>query len=119
MSMTKKIEGTTEAWESRELGADEEFVASVDHDDSLIEEAVGLQMISIRLQKSLLEELKMIANINGLGYQPLIKQALKRFVEGEKKMILKQLSSQQQAEAKAEAEAEAQAQAQAQEANVA
>ena len=92
--MTNKIEGTTEAWESRELGADEDFVASVDHDDALIEEAVGLQMISIRLQKSLLEELKLIANINGLGYQPLIKQALKRFVEGEKKMILKQLSRQ-------------------------
>ena len=94
MTKTNKIEGTPEAWESRELGADENFVASVDHDDALIEEAVGLQMISIRLQKSLLEELKLIANINGLGYQPLIKQALKRFVEGEKKMILKQLSRQ-------------------------
>jgi len=104
MSKAKKIEGTTEAWESRELGADEEFVASVDHDDGLIEEAVGLQMISIRLQKSLLEELKLIANINGLGYQPLIKQALKRFVEGEKKMILKQASRQAREREEAEAE---------------
>lgn len=94
MSKSKKIEGTTEAWESRQLGADEKFVASVEHDDALIEEAVGLQMISIRLQKSLLEELKMIANINGLGYQPLIKQVLRRFVEGEKKMILKQAARQ-------------------------
>lgn len=100
--MTKKIENTTEAWESRELGADENFVESVSLDDSLIEEAVGLQMISIRIQKTLLEELKMIASINGLGYQPLIKQALKRFVEGEKKMMLKQASR----EAKERAEAE-------------
>ena len=85
-----KIESTTEAWETGKLGSDEEFVrVDTDIDDKAIDEALELQMISIRLQKSLIEDMKMIAKINGLGYQPLIKQILKRFVDGEKKMMLR------------------------------
>lgn len=99
--MTKKIEkieSTDEAWESRKLGADEEFVESVTLDDLIIEEAVGLQAISIRLPKNLLEDLKLIASLNGLGYQPLMKQVLKRFVDGEKKRILRKEVTRQRKE---------------------
>jgi len=86
----EKIEGTAEAWESGALGMDDEFVkiSTLTIDD--IEDDLGLHAISIRLKKSLIEELKLIAQIHGLGYQPLMKQILQRFVDAEKKNILRQ-----------------------------
>ncbi|MES9901673.1 MAG: hypothetical protein ABW168_03195 [Sedimenticola sp.] len=90
MSKQNKIDDTPENWDDRTLGADEEFVRVAEEiDASSIDEAVGLQMISIRLQKTLLEDLKVIAKINGIGYQPLIKQILKRFTDAEKKIIIR------------------------------
>ena len=87
----EKIESTADAWETGQLGQDEAFVeVSKDIDQKMIDESLDLQMISIRLQKSLIEDLKMIAKLNGLGYQPLARQILTRFVEGEKKQLLKQ-----------------------------
>lgn len=88
MSDKIKIEGTPEAWDSGELGGDERFVKiATDVKDDLIDEALALQMISIRLQKSLIEDLKGIAQMHGLGYQPLIRQILKRFADCEKKQL--------------------------------
>lgn len=89
------IMASDEAWDERTLGADENFVkvADVGLTDSL-DEAAGTQLISIRLQKSLIEDFKMIASLNnGLGYQTLMKQILKRFAESEKKRILSELIS--------------------------
>jgi hypothetical protein len=92
--MAKKIVGTPEAWEDGSLGREEEFVrVSKDVDDSALNEAAGLQPISIRLQKSLIEDFKMIAEINGIGYQPLIRQVLKRFADSEKRRILREKSA--------------------------
>jgi predicted DNA binding CopG/RHH family protein len=54
-----------------------------------IQESLGLQMISIRLQKALIEDLKFIAKAHGIGYQPLIRDNLTRFVEHEKKQIIR------------------------------
>ncbi|MEH6578596.1 MAG: hypothetical protein V7731_16160 [Amphritea sp.] len=86
--MSKKIEGATEAWESGELGRSEEHAIASDIDMAALDEALELKAISIRMQKPLIEDLKMIAKIRGLGYQPLIKQVLRRFVEAEKKCLL-------------------------------
>jgi len=85
----KKIVGTDEAWESGQLGQDERFVQVAPAiDENLINESLDLQLISIRLQKSLIEDLKAIARINGLGYQPLMRQILTRFAEAEKRQML-------------------------------
>ena len=85
----KKIVGTDEAWESGQLGQDERFVqVAPTIDENLINESLDLQLISIRLQKSLIEDLKAIARINGLGYQPLMRQILTRFAEAEKRQML-------------------------------
>ena len=53
-----------ELWESGELGRDEEFVRKAQTSDDSLDEKLGLQMISIRLQKSLIEDLKDIAEKN-------------------------------------------------------
>jgi hypothetical protein len=48
-----------------------------------LDDALGLQMISIRLPKKLIEDLKLIAKKEGLGYQPLMRRVLLRFAEQE------------------------------------
>ncbi|WP_219625592.1 hypothetical protein, partial [Vibrio parahaemolyticus] len=84
-----------EAWESGKLGRNEEFVRKSNNDGEKLDDKLGLQMISIRLQKSLIEDLKDIAELNGIGYQPLMKQILKRFVDAEKKKILREMAIEQ------------------------
>lgn len=100
------IMGSDEAWDERALGCDEDFVKIADAGltDS-IDEAAGTQLISIRLQKSLIEDFKMIASLNnGIGYQTLMKQILKRFVDNEKKLILNELVSEKLKERQKSAE---------------
>lgn len=87
------VRNTPEAWENEDLGADERYVAQAPPIDNYdIDTALDLHPISIRLQKSLVDDLKMIAKTNGIGYQPLIRQVLTRFVEAEKKHLLQEKS---------------------------
>jgi hypothetical protein len=79
-------------WESGKLGRSEEHVAVADASiEAALDEAAGLQSISIRLQKSLIEDLKLIAKFHGLGYQPLMRDALNRFARYELRTIAEQL----------------------------
>lgn len=91
----RTIPASDEAWDDRTLGADKEFVEVVDQaSEESIDEAVGMQMISIRLQKSMIEDFKLIASLSGgLGYQTLMRQVLRRFVECEKKRLFRELVS--------------------------
>lgn len=50
------------------------------HVSKAVDDALGLQLISVRLQKELLEQLKDLAEEEGIGYQPLIRQILTRHV---------------------------------------
>lgn len=88
--MSKKIRGTEEAWESGLLGEDPKHAVRAPLDMSELDKAVGLKTISIRMPETLLDDLKDIAKIHGLGYQPLMKQVLTRFVEAEKKRLLRE-----------------------------
>lgn len=95
---TKKIiiESTDEAWESGDLGQDEEFVrVSKTIKQADVDKSVGLKPISIRLQECMIEDLKLIAGIHGLGYQPLMRQILRRFVDCEKKRIMREYVAEQ------------------------
>lgn len=95
MTTNQKIPPSDEAWDSGQLGQDENFVKLVEEDlESQIDEALELQLISVRLQKSLIQDLKFIAELNGIGYQPLMRQVLVRFADCEKKRILKEAASQ-------------------------
>lgn len=87
-----KIKGTEEAWEAGELGRDEAYVAESKSDLDL-DESLELQMISIRLPKSLIEDFKIIAKYHGNHYQPLMRQILKRFADAETKNILREMAS--------------------------
>lgn len=94
MGEKEKINGTDDAWDSRALGADANFVqVAEDADEESIDRALELQPISIRLQKSLIEDFKLIGRMAGIGYQPLMRQALMRFADCEKKRILREVAS--------------------------
>lgn len=89
-----KIEDTIEAWEDGSLGNDEQFVQRVSAEvQNSIDDSMGLQAISIRLPKDLIEQFKVIAKIHGMGYQPLMREALKRFASSEQKIILAQIAN--------------------------
>ena len=71
-------------WESGGFGKDEEHVRRSDpkREESL-DDALGLQPISIRMSKELLGQLKFIAKYRGVGYQPLIRDVLCRWTRME------------------------------------
>ncbi|MFZ6813578.1 hypothetical protein ACO0K3_03855 [Undibacterium sp. Rencai35W] len=94
MNTPEKIEGTVEAWVSGKLGQDENHAKPAPKElEKQIDEALGLQAISIRLNKELIEDFKFIAKHHKIGYQPLMKDALKRFAESEYKRIAVMLSN--------------------------
>ena len=82
-------------WESGELGLSAEHaVAAPAQLEREVDDALGLQLISIRLPKGLIEDLKLIATKEGLGYQPLVRRVLLRFAEAEfRSMAHQQLAS--------------------------
>lgn len=76
-------------WESRDLGADEDFVGVAPAELSAsVERSLGMQLVSIRLQKSLINDLKIIADHHEINYQPMIRDLLNRFAQREMRTIL-------------------------------
>jgi uncharacterized protein (DUF4415 family) len=96
-----EIADTPEAWENGELGQSlDHAVVAPSKLAAEIDEALGLQMISIRLNKDLIDAFKLLGIKHEMGYQPLMREALKRFVEGEYKMIAQEHLERQKAEKK-------------------
>lgn len=97
-----KKSGSAEAWDSGELGEDmgSAKVASAETTRA-INDALGLQMISIRLPKSVIEDFKVLAQIEGVGYQPLMRTALMRYAECESKRVMREYAAQRELEKKA------------------
>jgi hypothetical protein len=91
MAKARKRARDADAWDDRKLGSDEQFVARADmNEEARVDDVLGLQMISIRLPKRLIEQLKLIALHSGIGYQPLMRDVLSRFAHGELIQVLRQ-----------------------------
>jgi predicted DNA binding CopG/RHH family protein len=108
-SMTKKIESHDEKswdeWDDGTLGRSAEHAKlSTAIDEEGLNETLGLQSINIRMPKDLLDDLKRIATINGIGYQPLMKQVLQRFVTCEMKQMLRDAADREAARKQIDAE---------------
>lgn len=82
---------TRKPWEALDTDLEAHTVAVSKEEASAIDEALELQMISIRLQRSLLSNLKLIASYRGVGYQPLIRDLLNRFARSETENILEEI----------------------------
>lgn len=85
----------------REPGADENHIwrlspTELSAEATLINDSLGLQPISIRLEKTLIESFKTIATLEGIGYQTLMRQALRRFADCEMKRMPRGIASDMQ-----------------------
>lgn len=68
-------------WENGSYGQSAEHVERAPVEvEQAIDDSLGLVPITLRLQKPLVEQLKKIANKNGLGYQPFVRQLLTQYV---------------------------------------
>ncbi len=89
MSKKSSIPSTAEAWESGALGKSDAHVRKTSQEmTAQIDEALGLQAISIRLPKATIEVYKNLAKMHGVGYQPLMRDAICRWADTELKMLL-------------------------------
>jgi hypothetical protein len=89
MNKRSTITGTAEAWETGLLGRSGEHVRVTPAEVAdKIDEALGLQAISIRLPKATIDTYKRLAEMHGVGYQPLMRDAICRWAESELKMLL-------------------------------
>ncbi len=86
---TPPIASTEEAWDSGELGTSAAHAQAAPKElEAAIDASLGLQAISIRLPKQLIDAYKLIAAHHGVGYQPLMRDILQRFVpEGLKEVL--------------------------------
>ncbi len=100
MSHEIKNEDPDAAWEDGKLGRDGDHVRrSTPEVEKAVEEAECLHMISFRLQRELIEQLKFIAAHHGIGYQPLMRDVLCRFARSEMLLIAQQMQEQLKAQA--------------------
>lgn len=77
-------------WDDGTYGTSEEHVRKVELPDEMMtqfDKATSMTLISIRLQDQLIADLKEIAALHGIGYQPMVRQLLKRFVVAERKIL--------------------------------
>lgn len=89
MNKHTKIASTDEAWEDGTLGTNAEHATAAPDDmQAAIDASLGLKSISIRLPAQLIDAYKLIAAHHGIGYQPLMRDILQRFVpEGLKEVL--------------------------------
>ena len=53
-----------------------------------VDEVIGMQAISIRLPRSTIATYKALAKMHGVGYQPLMRDAICRWAESELKQMV-------------------------------
>lgn len=92
-----QIEASADDWgPSGKYGSDEASVRAGKEDK--LDDRLGLEPISIRFPKDLVRDLKAIAQLNGMRYQPLIREVCKRFVEAEKRALRADMARRRQEE---------------------
>ena len=71
----------SEQWDSGKRGS--RSILATDDDEATLSDAMGLQMISIRLPAAVVTKLKAMATHEGIGYQPYTRQLLIHHTQGE------------------------------------
>lgn len=93
-----RIEQSADDWgPAGKFGNDPEHVVHAEESKNT-DVLLGLHPISIRLPKELVRDLKAISQLNGMGYQPLIRVVCQRFVDAEKRAILRDQAERRQQE---------------------
>ena len=75
---------TQNAWDTGELGRDMNYAEPAPASAlAAIDESTSMQLISIRLPRTLISMLKLIAEYHGISYQPMVRDLLTRFAVSE------------------------------------
>lgn len=96
----KEIEALSadhEQWDNH-VGTVEHTQFVSDEEQKEIDEGIGLQMISLRLGKTLIEQFKELAKLEGIGYQPLMRQVLTAYAKQNEDDLITLLSAPDAAE---------------------
>ena len=97
--LLERIEASAHEWGPDGQYGNDEKATRGGKEGPEIEVRLGLCPISIRFPKELVRDLKAIAQLNGMSYQPLIREVCKRFVEAEKRAIHADRAQRRQKEA--------------------
>ena len=101
--LLNRIEASADDWgPAGSFGNDPKHVVRAEESMN-VDEALGLHPISIRFPKELVRDLKAIAQLNGMGYQPLIRAVCQRFVDAEKRATQRDRATRRQQEREREA----------------
>jgi len=102
--LVKEVEVSMDPWETGELGRSDEHVGVSSAElEKEVDLALELQMISVRLPQHLIKDLKFIADYRAIGYQPLIRDVLLRWVRLEMSQIAHELKERVEVKATIEA----------------
>lgn len=84
----ERFDEDAELWDSKQLGASAEHARpATDEQQQALDDATGLQLISIRMPKILIEQVKQLARLEGIGYQPYVRKVITQHVrENEHKL---------------------------------
>lgn len=87
-------ESLNDAWESGLMGRDSTHAsrASVEL-EAEVDRALAMKLVTIRLPEPMIDALKSIASFHGIGYQPMVRDLLTRFIDSEVPAILSQMHS--------------------------
>lgn len=96
--MNAKEKHAVDPWEAGELGCDIAHARRAPAEvEAAVDQALAMKLVTMRLPIPMLDALKAIASFHGIGYQPMIRDLLGRFIKSEVPTILNAM--QQQAEA--------------------
>jgi predicted DNA binding CopG/RHH family protein len=93
----KKLDELTadhERWDNHIASAEHTQFVSEDEEKE-IDAALGLQPISLRLRKTLIEQFKAFAKLEGIGYQPMMRLVLTEYARQNEHKLVALLSGQQ------------------------
>lgn len=84
----ERFDEDAELWDSKQLGASAEHARPATAEQQrALDDATGLQLISIRMPKILIEQMKQLARLEGIGYQPYVRKVVTQHVrENEHKL---------------------------------
>lgn len=95
----EKFDKDNELWDSKKLGASAEHAVPVPPEfEKALDEATGLQLLSFRIQKSIIEQLKQLSKLEGIGYQPLMRKVITKYVRENEHRLEQLLTPSQAAE---------------------
>lgn len=97
--MTTTASNLREPWDEFDQDLEGSVAAVSAAEVEAIDKAMDLQLISIRLPKGLIKQLKLIAKFHCIGYQPLVRDVLLRFSRSELRSLLIQFEESKRAEA--------------------